>query len=95
MKVITKDTDYAINALTCITASGGKTVSVKELAEELGISIEEATAKAYAELIKDIPLGRVAQPEEQAHAVAFLASSESDFITGVALNVNGGRVMVP
>ncbi|MDP8259056.1 MAG: Rrf2 family transcriptional regulator [Candidatus Aadella gelida] len=38
MKVITKDTDYAINALTCITASGGRTVSVKELSEELGIS---------------------------------------------------------
>ena len=37
MKFITRDTDYAIRALSCIAASGKKTVSVKELAEELEI----------------------------------------------------------
>jgi NAD(P)-dependent dehydrogenase (short-subunit alcohol dehydrogenase family) len=68
---------------------------VRSLARKLGISIEEATAQVYAELIKAIPLGRVAQPEEQANAVAFLASKESDFVTGIALNVTGGRVMAP
>ena len=68
---------------------------IRRLARELGISIEEATDQVYAEQIRDIPLGRVALPEEQANAVAFLASKESDFITGIALNVTGGRVMVP
>jgi len=68
---------------------------VRSLARKLGIGIEEATAQVYAEQIQDIPLGRVAQPEEQANAVAFLASKESDFITGIALNVTGGRVMAP
>ena len=74
---------------------GGQVSSVRSLARKLGIGIEEATAQVYAEQIQDIPMGRVAQPEEQANAVAFLASKESDFITGIALNVTGGRVMAP
>jgi len=68
---------------------------VRSLARKLGIGIEEATAQVYEEQIQAIPLGRVAQPEEQANAVAFLASKESDFITGIALNVTGGGVMTP
>ena len=69
--------------------------SVRSLVHDLGISIEEATAQAYAEQIQAIPLGRVSLPEEQANAVAFLASKEADYITGIALNVTGGKVMVP
>ena len=36
------------------------------------------------------PLGRIARAEEVAHAILFLASEESSFITGVALPVDGG-----
>jgi 3-oxoacyl-[acyl-carrier protein] reductase len=39
------------------------------------------------------PLGRVVKPEDLTGAVIFLASSESDFITGQAWLVDGGRVM--
>jgi NAD(P)-dependent dehydrogenase (short-subunit alcohol dehydrogenase family) len=38
------------------------------------------------------PLGRVAQPEEVAEAVCFLASERARFITGVALPVDGGLI---
>ena len=41
-----------------------------------------------------IPLGRYAKPEEIAHTVAFLASSESDFITGQVISPNGGEAIV-
>jgi len=41
-----------------------------------------------------IPLGRYATPEEIAHTVAFLASSESDFITGQVVSPNGGEAIV-
>ena len=38
----------------------------------------------------DCPLGRLAQPWEIAGVVAFLASSDADFITGVTIDVTGG-----
>ena len=40
-----------------------------------------------------VPLGRVARPEEIAEAVGFLASSEAAYITGVVLPVDGGLAM--
>ncbi len=43
---------------------------------------------------KRVPLGRWAQPEEISFAVAFLASAESDFITGQAISPNGGETIV-
>ena len=42
---------------------------------------------------EDPPLGRVAEPEDVACTVAFLASAESDYTTGVALLVAGGIQM--
>ncbi|QPC42670.1 SDR family oxidoreductase [Kaustia mangrovi] len=43
---------------------------------------------------KRVPLGRWAQPEEIAYAVAFLASGQADFITGQAISPNGGETIV-
>ncbi|MBN8842275.1 MAG: glucose 1-dehydrogenase [Sphingomonadales bacterium] len=43
-----------------------------------------------ARVIEDIPLGRLAEPGEIGHAVAFLASDEAAYITGATLDVNGG-----
>ncbi len=40
------------------------------------------------------PLGRVAKPEEIAHAVIFLLSSKAGYITGETMNVNGGLWMI-
>jgi 3-oxoacyl-[acyl-carrier protein] reductase len=45
------------------------------------------------QIIKNIPLGRIAVPEEMANVVAFLASDEAAFITGEVINVDGGRLM--
>jgi 3-oxoacyl-[acyl-carrier protein] reductase len=43
---------------------------------------------------KGVPMQRYASPEEIAYAVAFLASPESDFITGQVISPNGGDVIV-
>jgi NAD(P)-dependent dehydrogenase (short-subunit alcohol dehydrogenase family) len=40
------------------------------------------------------PLGRVAEPEEVAHLICFLASDEGAFITGQAINICGGFGLV-
>jgi 3-oxoacyl-[acyl-carrier protein] reductase len=42
-------------------------------------------------LIEGIPLGRLAEPLDVAHAVLFLASEDARFLTGVCLDVDGGR----
>ena len=41
-------------------------------------------------IVKRVPVGRLGQPEEIARAVTFLASPDSGYITGQAINVNGG-----
>lgn len=46
-----------------------------------------------ATLLANIPLNRLGTPQEIAHAVAFLASPEAAYITGVTLHVNGGLYM--
>lgn len=42
------------------------------------------------EILTKVPMKRFGQPEEVAGAVAFLASSDASYITGVELNVDGG-----
>ncbi len=44
-------------------------------------------------LLSQIPLGRMGRADEIAHAVAWLASSESSYITGQEIHVNGGMLM--
>lgn len=44
-------------------------------------------------IISGVPLSRMGQPEDIAHAVLFLASSQADYITGHVLAVDGGMVM--
>ncbi|MCW5632631.1 MAG: 3-oxoacyl-ACP reductase FabG [Rubrivivax sp.] len=46
-----------------------------------------------AALLAQIPLGRLGQADEVAHAVAFLASPLAGYITGAELHVNGGMYM--
>ena len=54
---------------------------------------EDAGAKIVASLVRHIPMKRVADPQEVANVVAFLASDEASFITGQAISVSGGLTM--
>lgn len=54
-------------------------------AKRQGISAEQAMQQSVAR----IPLGRMAEPEEIAHAVLFLASDKASYITGVCMSMDG------
>jgi NAD(P)-dependent dehydrogenase (short-subunit alcohol dehydrogenase family) len=60
-----------------------------DIAEIEGLQIGEAWRRRIA----NIPLGRPETPADVAGLVAFLASPDSDYLTGQAINVDGGLVM--
>lgn len=59
-------------------------------AEAQSISLEAFRAQLVEEMGRANPLGRIAEPEDVANMVAFLASDEASYITGQGYNVNGG-----
>jgi NAD(P)-dependent dehydrogenase (short-subunit alcohol dehydrogenase family) len=55
-------------------------------AVKAGVPVE----KIYADMAKDIPLGRVGRAEEVADVIAFLASARASYVTGTSINLDGG-----
>lgn len=51
----------------------------------------EDTPEIRAKFLSTIPLGRFSQPEDMGNAACFLCSDEASMITGVAMEVDGGR----
>ncbi len=76
--------EVASKGITVNTISPGytKTGMLDSINEEIMNSI-----------IADIPVGRLAHPQEIAAGVAFLASKDASFITGANLDINGGQYM--
>ena len=90
-------------------AKAALTGFTKSLAQEIGSRnitvncvapgfIDTDMTRALAEpqrqkLLERIPLGRLGNPDDIAHAVAFLASPQAGYITGATLHVNGGMLM--
>ena len=44
-------------------------------------------------IVKQIPLGRIGNPQDVANVVKFLASDDSSYITGQVINIDGGLLM--
>jgi len=63
----------------------------EQYAKKWGLTVEEVRRK-YEE---QVPLGRGCQYEDVANVVVFLASDESSYMTGQALNVTGGQQLSP
>lgn len=58
------------------------------LGEFLGGSV---TNDMLNKFVSTVPIGRLSTPRDIANAALFLASDEAEFITGVCLEVDGGR----
>ena len=55
---------------------------------------ENCTPEKLAAYAESFPLGRLGEPREVAALVAFLCSSDAAYITGAALDINGGDLMI-
>jgi len=73
---------------TGLTATQRMENLINYAANQKGITYEEEEKLR----VKDVPMGRLAKPEEIAAAVAFLVSDEASFITGAVIPVDGGWV---
>jgi len=78
--------------VNCVAPGLTRTERMVQLARsraaQKGISEEEA----LREMAADVPLGRLAEPEELAALVVFLASERASYITGATIQVDGGLV---
>jgi 3-oxoacyl-[acyl-carrier protein] reductase len=63
------------------------------LTDRLEGMFNQMSAAERSEVLTAIPLGRMPTLKECADPVLFLASEESSYITGIVLDVNGGRLM--
>ncbi len=66
------------------------TENMEAFAKMVGTNVEDI----FARFMKDVPLSRVAQPDEMAGICAFLASDDSSFLSGAAIPVDGGAAIV-
>ena len=75
------------NVLPGATATGRLEQIIQNKAMKIGITPEAVEE----EMKKEIPLGRLAQPEEIAAGIFFLASPAASYINGINLPIDGGR----
>lgn len=55
--------------------------------------VKAVPEKVREQIVAQIPVGRLGEPEEIARCVAFLASDDAGFITGATLTANGGQYL--
>lgn len=58
-----------------------------------GMIREELKSKAGKQKVAQIPVGRIAEPQEIAAGVLYLTSDAASYVTGQTLNINGGMLM--
>lgn len=75
------------NVLPGATATGRLDAILANKVAKSGMSV----AEAQADMLREIPLGRFAEPWETAAAICFLAGPSGAYINGVNLPVDGGR----
>ena len=82
-----------VNAICPDTVDTERTAYIAAILAPQGVGGEEYHREMVQQKAQMIPLGRVPTTEDIARTAAFLASAESDFLTGLSISVSGGLVM--
>lgn len=82
-----------VNAICPGLAETERVAFIADAVRPAGETGEEHLRGMVAERAQTNPMGRIAETEDVARMAAFLASSESDYLTGLAVSVSGGDVM--
>jgi meso-butanediol dehydrogenase/(S,S)-butanediol dehydrogenase/diacetyl reductase len=88
--------DYGPQNVRCNVVCPGATrtamftENMQEFARMIGTNVEDI----FARFMKDVPISRVAHPDEIAGICAFLASDEASFLSGAVIPVDGGAAVV-
>lgn len=85
--------ELAVNGITVNNVLPGATNTQRltEIAKVKADKTGESIAEILAEMGQESPMKRIAEPEEVAAAVAFLASPAASYINGINVPVDGGR----
>jgi len=76
--------------VNCINPVAAETPMLAKFIHEQGQAYEKFE-EGRQRFISTVPLGRLAEPDDIAYAALYLASDEASLVTGIALDVDGGR----
>jgi NAD(P)-dependent dehydrogenase (short-subunit alcohol dehydrogenase family) len=79
-------TEVGSYGITCNAVAPGLT-----LTDRIKRRWNVATEEQKKRVLDSIPLGRLSSAEDQAKVIAFLASDDANYITGITIDVNGGK----
>ncbi|MEY4722251.1 MAG: hypothetical protein RIQ46_1976, partial [Pseudomonadota bacterium] len=87
----------AVQMFTRVTAAEWGRYGIRANCVAAGAIASERVSEAWkvagldeAEMGRAMPLGRLGQPDDMAHAIVFLASDAASYISGETISVNGG-----
>lgn len=76
--------------VNCVLPGWTATERVEQIMQDRAKRANTPPRDQFAAIEKEIPLGRMAKPEEFANVVVFLASERASYVNGVALTIDGG-----
>ena len=79
--------------VNCVLPGYTRTERLVDLAEAVSRRTGGSVQEAYASWEREVPMGRLGEPDEVAGLVAYLVSEEAAFMTGANLAINGGQHM--
>jgi NAD(P)-dependent dehydrogenase (short-subunit alcohol dehydrogenase family) len=81
---------HGVNGLTRAAALELAGVGIRVNAVAPGVTRTAMTSQVSDELLRSVPLGRIAEPEEIAAAAVWLCSPQASYVTGAILAADGG-----